>query len=84
MSTRQLVANPNLLTVPGYVRGKSIEELKRMLKLEHVIKLGSNENPLGPSPKAMEAIKLAAADMHQYPSVEVDDLRCELAESVGS
>ncbi len=55
-----------------------------MLGLKEVIKLGSNENPLGPSPKAVEAIQLAAATMHRYPSVHVDDLRCRLAESVGS
>jgi len=55
-----------------------------MLGLKEVIKLGSNENPLGPSPKAVEAIRLAAAAMHRYPSVHVDDLRCRLAESVGS
>lgn len=84
MSTSQLIPNPNLMKVAAYVRGKSTEELKRMLGLEHVIKLGSNENPLGPSPKAMQAVELAASAMHQYPSVEVYDLRYKLAEFLGS
>jgi len=54
-----------------------------MLGVEQVVKLGSNENPLGPSPKAVEAIRQASAAMHLYPGVEVYDLRCNLADSLG-
>jgi len=84
MTIQDLILNPNLSKVPAYVPGKSIEELKRELGIEEVIKLGSNENTLGPSPKAIQAIKQAAAEINQYPSVEVYDLRCQLAKSLGS
>jgi histidinol-phosphate aminotransferase len=83
MAITDLVLNPCLLTVPTYTRGKSLEDLKRELGVEEVIKLGSNENPLGPSPQAIEAVRQAAGEMHRYPSVDVDDLRCKLAASLG-
>jgi histidinol-phosphate aminotransferase len=83
MAIRDLVLNPDLLRVPTYTRGKSLEDLKRELGVEEVIKLGSNENPLGPSSRAIEAIKRAAVDIHRYPSVETYDLRCKLAASLG-
>lgn len=83
MAIRDLILNPDLLRVPTYTRGKSLEDLKRELGVEEVIKLGSNENPLGPSPRAIEAIKRAASDLHRYPSVETHDLTCKLAASLG-
>ncbi|HYL67596.1 MAG TPA: histidinol-phosphate transaminase [Candidatus Limnocylindria bacterium] len=49
-----------------YVPGKPIEEVERELKT-HAIKLASNENPLGPSPLAMEAAKKALANSNRYP-----------------
>jgi len=76
--------NPNLRTVPAYVPGKSMEELQREFGVEEIIKLGSNENPLGPSPKAVEAARQAVANMHLYPGVEMDNLRRKLAASLGS
>src|SRR4030067_127323 len=78
-----LPLNPDLLQVPSYTRGKSLEDLKRELGVETVIKLGSNENPLGPSPKAVEAVRQAAVEMHRYPSVDVQDLRGRLTASLG-
>jgi histidinol-phosphate aminotransferase len=83
MAIGDLVLNPDLLGVPTYTRGKSLEDLKRELGVEDVIKLGSNENPLGPSPRAIEAIKRVAADVHRYPSVETHDLKYKLAASLG-
>ena len=59
MALKELLLNPNLATVPTYTPGKSIEELQRELGVAEFIKLGSNENPLGPAPKALEAIKQA-------------------------
>ena len=50
-----------------YVPGKPIEETQRELNLRRVIKLASNENPLGPSPKAVQAIKKALKTLHRYP-----------------
>jgi histidinol-phosphate aminotransferase len=50
-----------------YVPGKPIEETQREFKLKRVIKLASNENPLGPSPKAVLAMRAGLAEMHRYP-----------------
>jgi histidinol-phosphate aminotransferase len=50
-----------------YVPGKPIEETQRELNLKRVIKLASNENPSGPSPKAVQAIQKALKDLHRYP-----------------
>lgn len=50
-----------------YSPGKPIDEVKRELGLTRVIKLASNENPLGPSSKAVAAVKEAAAQLHLYP-----------------
>ena len=47
--------------------GKPVEELQRELGLTRVIKLASNENPLGPSPKAMAVINEGIATLHRYP-----------------
>lgn len=66
----------------SYVAGKSVEELERELGISGV-KLGSNENPLGPSPTAVHALREAASSMNRYPGVEMDDLRADLATAVG-
>ncbi len=50
-----------------YRHGKPVEELERELGISDVVKLASNENPLGPSPKAIEAIMRAASQVHLYP-----------------
>jgi len=52
--------------LPVYVPGRPIEEVERELKI-HAVKLASNENPLGPSPKAMEAARAVLGDSHRYP-----------------
>ncbi len=57
----------NIKNITPYVPGKPIEELERELGLSGSIKLASNENPLGPSPKAMAAIKKAVAGLNRYP-----------------
>ena len=71
--------NPNLLQVPLYIAGKSAEETRRELGLSDVLKLASNENPLGPSPRAMEALSQALAEAHRYPGLAELDLRRALA-----
>src|SRR5262249_52366545 len=50
-----------------YVPGKPIEEVQREYGLDDIIKLASNENPLGPSPRAAAAIRTAAATVALYP-----------------
>ena len=74
---------PNVLQMQPYSPGKPVEEVKRELGLERVVKLASNENPLGPSPKAVEAVREAAARMHVYPDGAAHTLRAALASKFG-
>jgi histidinol-phosphate aminotransferase len=53
--------------IQPYVPGKPIEELERELGISHSIKLASNENPLGPSPEALGAIRDSFSDLNRYP-----------------
>lgn len=62
-----------------YTPGKPIEEVKRELGLSEVIKLASNENPLGPSPKAQAAVIAAVTSLHRYPDGSGYNLRKALA-----
>ena len=64
----------------NYVQGKPIEELKRDLGLDHVDKLASNENSLGPSPKAIKAIQASMTNLHRYPDATGYELRTKLAD----
>lgn len=75
---RQL-AKKTIFSVQPYVPGKPIDEVKRELGLKNVIKLASNENPYGPSPKAVEALRRAAQDVHRYPDGDCYYLRQALA-----
>lgn len=61
--------NAQLATLPVYVPGRPIEEVAREHGLDPagVIKLASNENPLGPSPKALEAMQRVLRNLHLYP-----------------
>ena len=68
--------------LPVYVPGKPIEEVERELKI-HAVKLASNENPLGPSPKAMEAAGRVLGDSNRYPDGGTYYLRQKLAERRG-
>lgn len=61
-----------------YVPGKSIDQLERE-GIKNIYKLASNENSLGPSPKAIEAIKKSLKDIHRYPDMVGYDLRTKLA-----
>ena len=67
------------LLVP-YVPGKPIEETQREYKLKRVIKLASNENPLGASPKALLAIKKAMKDVFRYPDANAFYFKKKLSE----
>ena len=62
-------ANVQLKDLVAYEPGKPIEEVarERGLRPEQIIKLASNENPLGPSPKALAAMQQAATEAHIYP-----------------
>lgn len=59
--------SPELLSLVPYKPGKPISETQREYNLTHVIKLASNENPLGPSPIAQKAVMEALKEQHLYP-----------------
>ena len=73
----------NILTLPYYQPGKPIEEVERELGITGIIKLASNENPLGPSPKAIEAIHKIAPDVHRYPDATAFFLKEKMAAKLG-
>ncbi|MGE0000584.1 MAG: histidinol-phosphate transaminase [Fimbriimonadaceae bacterium] len=75
-----LPIRPNVLRMAPYSPGKPIEDVQRELGLEQVVKLASNENPFGPSPRAIEAMQKAAATSHLYPDAAATDLVERLAE----
>jgi len=66
-----------------YEPGKPLEEVKRELGLEEVIKLASNENALGPSPLAVKALENSLANIHLYPEGGGYYLRKKLARKYG-
>jgi histidinol-phosphate aminotransferase len=68
--------------LPAYIPGRPIEEVEQELKI-HAIKLASNENPLGASPKAVKAVKAALAEAHRYPDGGTHRLRHKLARRHG-
>lgn len=74
---------PHVLSIPPYVPGKPIAEVKRELGLTKAIKLASNENALGPSPLAMAAIRRSIQGAHIYPESSAPDLRLKIAEKYG-
>ena len=69
---------PYIQGLPAYVPGKPVEEVEQELKI-HAVKLASNENPLGPSPKAMEAARHALGEANWYPDGGSKRLREVLA-----
>lgn len=73
----------SVLAVKPYVPGKPIEETKRQLGLKEVIKLASNENSWGPSPKAISAIKRSLSGINRYPDAQGFYLKKRLAKFFG-
>ena len=78
-------ANPQLETLVPYEPGKPIEDVARELGLDpdQIIKLASNENPIGPSPEAVRAMKEAAESANFYPDGGGYKLRNAIAEKFG-
>lgn len=71
-----------VLGIQPYVPGKPIEELERELGISNSIKLASNENPVGPAPAAIHAIKESFADINRYPDGSGFYLKRALAEKL--
>jgi histidinol-phosphate aminotransferase len=78
------LANPHLRDLALYEPGKPIEETAREcdLRPEQIVKLASNENPLGPGPRALAAMQAALADVNFYPDGGGFYLRAALAEQL--
>ncbi len=72
-------AKKSLAGVAPYAPGRPISEIKRKYDLSHVVKLASNENPLGASPKAQEAVRRSAENVFLYPDPDSFNLRQALA-----
>jgi histidinol-phosphate aminotransferase len=73
----------HLLAIQPYRPGRPIEEVERELGLKGTIKVASNENPLGPSPKALVAMAEACAKVHRYPEGAAVPLASRLSEKLG-
>ncbi|MCP2605096.1 histidinol-phosphate transaminase [Candidatus Aminicenantes bacterium AH-873-B07] len=73
----------HIAQIEPYSPGLPIEEIKRKYKLKKIIKLASNENPLGPSKLAVEAIRKSLKSMHRYPIDDGYYLRKALSQKLG-
>lgn len=80
-----LPLNPSLSNLPVYQPGRPIEEVARELGLaaEGIIKLASNENPLGPSPLGVAAMRQALRQTNRYPDGNAFYLKQKLASKLG-
>ncbi len=70
----------NIDNIKPYEPGKPIDDVKRELGLSEIIKLASNENPLGVSPLALKAMEKSLADVYRYPDGNNYCLRRKLAQ----
>ena len=80
---RALPRPAHLAGLDRYEPGKPIEEVQRELGLTDVVKLASNENPLGPSPRALAAAAEALRSVHRYPDGPARALRSALGQRAG-
>jgi histidinol-phosphate aminotransferase len=69
------LAAPHILALTAYEPGKPEDELRRELGIEDIVKLASNENPYGPSPKAVAAVSGETLALHRYPDPRGHHLR---------
>ncbi len=74
---------PEILSLRPYQPGKPISETKRELGLKNVIKLASNESPLGPSEAVMDAIRAQVGEIYRYPDGACFEMRKALMQYYG-
>jgi len=77
------LAQSGVAGLTPYQPGKPLRELEREYGIDQAIKLASNENPLGPSPAAIQAVKNAVAELNRYPEGNAPDLKSALAKHLG-
>ena len=73
------LAAPGVRTLQPYQPGKPESELRREYGLSHIVKLASNENPLGPSPRALAAVREAVGELARYPDGNGFELKAALS-----
>lgn len=73
------LANRGVCALKPYQPGKPVSELEREYGVRNALKLASNENPLGPSPKALEHVRAELAELHRYPDGNGFALKAALA-----
>lgn len=79
----KLEVSENIRNLKPYIPGKPIEQTKREYGLTNVIKLASNENPLGASPKALDATKKFLSSSFLYPDASYEALKNAIAKKRG-
>ena len=75
----EAIVPPHVLALKPYEPGKPVAELERELGIRDAVKVASNENPLGPSPRALSALAEAVDKIHFYPDGGCHSLRLALA-----
>lgn len=83
MDENRIPIRETIRRIQPYQPGKPIEEVEREYGVSNIIKLASNENPLGPSPLAIEAMREAVEQVRLYPDNDCYYLRQELADFLG-
>ena len=81
--TRRPLVAEHIARIRPFVPGRPISAVQRELGLTRVVKLASNESPLGPSPLARGALSAAMQDLSRYPDAGHFDLRAALAAHTG-
>ncbi|RUO40989.1 histidinol-phosphate transaminase [Pseudidiomarina aestuarii] len=77
------LANLGIRNLSPYQAGKPIEEVERELGIKNIVKLASNENPLGLSPRVKEALTATLAGLARYPDANGFYLKAKIAEKFG-
>ena len=77
------LARPAVLRLAPYVGGRSLDDMEREFGRRDFIKLASNENPIGPSPRALAAMRGAIREAHLYPESGYPRLKEAIAERTG-
>ncbi|MDH5567124.1 MAG: histidinol-phosphate transaminase [Myxococcales bacterium] len=77
------IVKPHIRSLQPYQPGKPAEELERELGISGAIKLASNESPVGPSPKALAAVRAELGNVHRYPDGASFGLRSALSRRLG-
>jgi histidinol-phosphate aminotransferase len=77
------LARPHIRELRSYQPGKPLEELERELGITNAVKLASNESPLPPSPRVIEAVERALRSVNRYPEDSCFKIRAALARHLG-